>query len=459
MELLKVDQIALDQVTQALLDDLDQAARKVNDLRPLSTELVAKVSRELLGERVYSSNAIEGNTFNLGETVETLRTGHIDITRRREATEVVNLGNAINHLQENLLAAVSPYDVGSFLKLHSLLLRGINDDWAGRFRDQQVLIRGAKHQPPEHRYVAGMMEQFLERLRDVKDVNVIQLATWAHWSIARIHPFMDGNGRMARLWQDLILFRGRFTCAIIPPEAKTDYLRSLAAADEGDFNPLTQLIAQRVASTLDKYLIAQKEAEATSEWAKKLIDETSARATERRRLAYLRWSRKMEELRYEFEICASTVTHASTEIEIQVYPYDIIDQGTWESIRAGSPATKTWFFKVNFKRERKYLNYIFFFGRHFWTDLDSERERAEPRVCLLIGEQEGKESARRLGGFPTPLSIRQIFIVGKEFVRVRSSPSPDAVEPASEELTYDKSVSASTIAQEFIRDVLLQRMT
>lgn len=459
MELFSVDQIALDEVTKALLDGVDQTARKVNELRPLSSEIVAKVHRELLGERVYSSNAIEGNTFNLGETIETLRTGHIDITRRREATEVVNLGKAIENLQEDLSASASPHNVQSFLGLHRLLLAGINDDWAGRFRGEQVLIRGAKYQPPEHRFVPGMVEQFFERLRNAKNTNAIQLAAWAHWSIARIHPFMDGNGRMARLWQDLILYQRRLTCAIIPPEAKPEYLRSLVAADEGDFNPLTQLVAQRVASTLDKYLIAQKEAEATSEWAQNLIGETSARAAEKRRLAYLRWSRKMEELCYEFEVCASTVTHGSTDIEIQVYPYEIIDQGTWENIRTGLPASKTWFFKINFRREQSYLNYIFFFGKHYWTDLDGERERSEPRVCLLISEQEGKEVARRLGAFPTPLSIRQIFVVGKDFVRVRSSPNPDEVQPDGESLAYDKPVSASTIAQEFIRDVLLVRMT
>lgn len=447
-----MDQIALDEVTKALLKDVDQTARKVNDLRPLPAEIIETVQRDLLGERVYSSNAIEGNTFNLGETIETLRTGHIEVGRKREATEVINLGKAIEHLQANLLASSEPHTVEAFVELHKLLFHGINDEWAGRFRDVQVMIRGAKHQLPDHRYVSGMVEQFFESLRDAKDVPTIVLASWAHWTIARIHPFRDGNGRVARLWQDLVLFRGKLTCAIIPPETKTEYLASLGAADEGDFNPLTQLVARRVASTLDKYLSAQQKVDELSTWAQAVVGETSARAAERKKLAYLRWSRKMEELRYEFERCASTVTHASTDIEVQVYPYDVIDQSAWENIRSGAPTSMTWFFKLNFRRERKYLNYIFFFGKHYWSDRDGDKERSEPRVCLLISEQEGRETARRLADdFPTPLSIREVFVIDKEFLRVR-------FDADQQETAHDKSIDATTIAQEFIRDVLLLRM-
>ena len=338
MEFFPVDQIALDEVTKSLLGDVDHTARKVNELRPLPPEIIEAVQRDLLGERVYNSNALEGNTFSLGETIETLRTGHIDVHRKREATEVVNLGKAIEHVQANLLKSAQPYVVDLFLGLHDLLLQGINDDWAGRFRNEQVLIRGAKHQPPDHSDVVEMMDRFFECLRDAQNVNPILLATWAHWTIARVHPFMDGNGRMARLWQDLVLFRGRLACAIIPQETKTEYLASLAAADDGDFNPLTQLVTRRVASTLDKYLSAQQKTDALSQWAQAIVGESSAHAAEKRKLAYLRWSRKMEELRYEFERCASTVTHASTEIEIQMSPYEIIDQGAHPSGDEGAAA-------------------------------------------------------------------------------------------------------------------------
>jgi len=455
MELVTVDQIALDEVTKDLLGDVDKTARRVNELRPLAEPIVTTVQRELLGQRIYSSNAMEGNTFNLGETVETLRTGHIDIGRKREATEVVNLGKAIEHVQSVLLTSDNAYSAEAFLALHKMLLKGINDDWAGQLRDRQVMIRGAKHQPPDDRYVAGMIEQFFCRLREAEDVNPVLLATWAHWTIARIHPFMDGNGRMARLWQDFVLFKNRLTCAIIPPESKTEYLQTLGEADEGEFNPFTQLVARRVAATLDKCLSAQQEEEAISQWAQEIVGEASAKASEKRKLAYLRWSRKMEELRYEFERCASTITHASADTEVQLSTYDTIEQGTWENIRGGLSASKTWFFRLSFRRDSNYLGYVFFFGKHYWSDVDTVSERSEPRVCLFVSEHEqGKGTARRLGDddFSTPLSIREIFAVDNEFVRVR-------FDEDRQQKVYDRATTATKIAQEFIRDVLLRRMT
>jgi hypothetical protein len=57
--------------------DVDETAHKMDELRPPSKNVIDLVQREILGERVYSSNAIEGNTYSLGETIETLKTGYI----------------------------------------------------------------------------------------------------------------------------------------------------------------------------------------------------------------------------------------------------------------------------------------------------------------------------------------------------------------------------------------------
>ncbi len=69
------------------------------------------------------------------------------------------------------------------------MLRGIEDDWAGRLRHEheRVGIGGAKHQPPDGEYVPGMVDRMFERLREASDVDPIKLAMWAHWTIARIH--------------------------------------------------------------------------------------------------------------------------------------------------------------------------------------------------------------------------------------------------------------------------------
>lgn len=455
MELFRVDQISLDGVTKELLEAVDETANKVGALRPLSKDVIDLVQREILAERVYSSNTIEGNTYSLGETIETLKTGHVFLGKKREATEVINLGKAIQHVQEKLMNSPNAHSMDSFLELHGILLRGIRDDLAGQFRREQVMIGGAARQPPDHTYVRGSIDDFFKQLNEAEpgDTNAVLLATWSHWAITRVHPFGDGNGRMSRLWQDLILFRRELTCAIIPPEARNEYRSALAAADEGEFNALTQLVARHVASTLDKYLTAQQKIHAMGQWASELVGESTARAAEQRRSAYIRWSRKMEELRYAFERCATMITHASTEIEAQLVAYPIIDQAAWENLRAGIGATRTWLFKVVFRRRQRSLTYIFFFGRHFWSEIDTESERSEKRVCVLVSELEGSESeAKRLAdGVDSPVTIREIFVVDNQFVRKR-------FDPQRQQDVYDRGIDATVIAQEFLRDVLLLKM-
>lgn len=455
MQFFWTQNIDLDDATRALLNDVDEVTREVNDLRPLSGELVQMVQRQLLDERVYSSNAIEGNTLDLRETREVLRTGHVDIQRKREATEALNLKRAIEYAQENLVGQGNPYSTDTLLQVQGMLLANV-DARAGRFRDERVMIHAAKHQPPNARAVPDMMGQCLDHARSgesADDLHPVVLASWVHWAIARIHPFFDGNGRMARLWQDILLFRKELTCAIVRPERRRDYLASLETADEGNFNPLVSFVAELVLDTFDKYKSAQKEADRLGEWVVQLVEEADAREVEKRKLAYLRWKRKMEQTRYEFQRCAASITQLAKNTEIQFRPFDMIDQPKWETLRSGPSASKTWFFELSFRRETEYVKYYFFFGKHFWTEADTDDERAEPRVSLLISERVGPEPARRLGdeGFETPLAIRELFVVGDQLVRKRFDPDQQCH-------LHDRGIDPIVVAQEFIRDVLLVRM-
>jgi Fic family protein len=452
MEMLQVNEIRINATTKALLDDIRLAAKKVNDIRPLSPGVVERVRRDILGERVYTSNAIEGNTLDLRETIEILKAGHVSAEprRRREATEALNLGRAVEHIND--LSRNDACNVTKFLDVHRILLANINDDWAGRFRDNQVMIRGAKYQPPDGSEVSDLMDHFLEQLAGVGEAPPTVLASWAHWSIARIHPFFDGNGRMARLWQDLLLFHYGLTCAIIRPEDRRDYLAALEKADEGDFNLLIQLVTVRAMSTLDKCLNAQQEEDARSQWAERLVGETAIQVAEARRLSYLRWVRMVEEVRYECERCAALVTRLSADVNIQLRPYEVIDESAWELIRSGSSVSKTWFFTLRFQQERRHITYFFFFGRHFWSTLDPPDERGEPTVCLLVSESLAGEQAERLAGgnvfFPT---LREIIIRDDGLARKRYDLN-------SNQETLDNNITAVQIAQDFIQEVLLRRL-
>ncbi len=454
MELTFPDQIAIDNASSMLIDDVGETARRVNEHRPLPSEVLSRIQHELLGERVFSSNAIEGNTLDLRETVRILKTGQIDAAREREGLEVRNLGEAIQAVSAAVRGEVSCYTPAKFLELHAKVLRDIDDTWAGRYREHRVMITGAARQPPSHDLVPALIELVMERLRrdDGVQTSGIVHAAWAHWAIARIHPFHDGNGRMARLWQDLVLFRANLTCAIIRPEDRREYLDALGSADEGEFNPLVQLVAYRVAATFDRYLRELRRDRELDVWAKEVAGEADDRISQKRQLGYLRWARRMEQLRSEFELCAGKISERSQEIGVQVRKYDLIDQQRWENIRLGIGAERTWFFSVEVRRGASNLRYYFFFGKHYWSELDDDHDRSEQRVCLLISESESGEEAQRLDQLDnTPISLREIFVVDDNLVRKRRD------EAAGHDV-YDREVSALRIAQDFLRDVILRRL-
>ncbi len=453
MELWLPDQIVLDGTSKALIGDVEEIARLVNEYRPLPPPVIKRIEEELLGERVYSSNAIEGNTLDLRETVMILRQGLVGTKRKREAMEARNLGDAAKKITEWVDNKDSCHTSEKLLEIHGIVLGEVDDQWAGKYREHRVMIGGAVHQPPQHALVAPMIDRVMEALARTTGAGNVLMGTWVHWAIARIHPFHDGNGRMARLWQDLVLSQGGFTCAIIRPEDRREYLEALGQSDEGDFNPLVRLIAQRVSVTFDKYLAEIRREEQLGRWVEDLVGEVDVRIEEHRTLSYLRWSRKMEQLRWEFEVCASRITDASKEMGVQVLRYDLIDQVRWENLRAGLGAERAWFFIADFSRGGTRWRYYFFFGRHHWSDLDDERDRSEQRVGLLISEQRGSAELTRLDEADAcPISLREIFVVDESFVRKR-------VKQATVELEYERGVSPLRIAQDFMHEVVLHRLT
>lgn len=455
MELTSLRQFTFAAETDALVGDVDELARKVNEFRPLTPDLVASVHKKLFPERVYSSNAIEGNTLTLRETLEILTTGHVSNNRRREGTEAKNLGKAVEYLENVLLRDQIPHVVGKLLNLHRILLTEL-DTSAGSFRTERVMIGGAAHQPPRAELVPMLVDQILKEIADCTDIGAVKVATWSHWAIARVHPFKDGNGRTARLWQDLVLLQAHLAPAIIRLQDRDQngYYDALAAADRGDINPLTQLIAQRTAATLDKYISAQQQALELTDWASTISSEVTERMAEQRKAQYLRWARVLESLRDDFQRCAAKITEAGHEVQFREYP--IIDEGAWENIRNGIGAKQTWFFTLTFKQARNTLRYIFFFGKHFWKAEDAEDIRLEPRVALLISEQLPDQVATRLDDLDdSPINLREIFAIDGELIGVDVICGSDA----EIETKYVRNANGLKLAQKFIEQVILRRLS
>lgn len=454
MELWLPEQIAVDGASAGLLADIADAARTVNEYRPLEPSVVRRIRDDLLGDRVYSSNAIEGNSLSFRETVMILETGEVSGGRRREALEARNLGDAVRKVSAWLDEDKPCHQPERLLEIHGILLGEIADDYAGRFRTESVMIRAAKHQPPDGSLVGPLMERVLERAANPVGVAPVIQAIWTHWAIARIHPFMDGNGRMARLWQDLILLEARLSCAIIRPEDRREYLAALTNADDGDLNALIQLVARRLLASFDHYLRHIREDKDSQAWVTEIAGEGDVRAEERSTLEYERWARVMEQLRFEFTECAAAVTRQASQFRIQVTPHDLLDRDRWENIRSGIKTGGTGFFVVDLHRAGagRGRRFFFFFGKHIW-DPDKENEQEKrPHVTLLVSEADAAGEGKRLDQIAgCPLALREVFVVDGNLVRKRH-------DIAADDYVYDRDVSPLVVARDFIGEAVKHRL-
>ncbi len=455
MELWNLNEIKLNKETSDLLNNIDEVARQVNEYRPLPDDVVRRILDDLESERVYNSNAIEGNTLDLRETKEVLQAGigRVESKRETEAMEARNLGEAVKLVSDWVASGVGEHTLDNLLKLHHLVLKEINDNQAGRFRTARVMVDGAKHQPPNVASVPVLMTNMFSLLRDERRVHDVVAAAWVHWAIARIHPFYDGNGRVARLWQDLVLLQSRLTCAIIRPEDRREYLEALTQADENEFNPLIQLVCQRTHETLDKYLSHIGHDALLDEWVIELVGEAQARSSEPDKLEFAKWRQKMVQLRWEFEVCSSRVSKASKDLQIQVNECDIININRWDNIRSGMIVGPTSFFSMDFSVRHVYWRYYFFFGLHSSCEHDSMEDKSQQRVGLLISELEGSGLSKHLiQADDSPVSLREVFLTDDRFIR-------KSVDSSGSALTYDRNIAPIDIAKDFISDVILKRMS
>lgn len=466
MELFLPDQIVLNEVSSALLADVEETARRVNEYRPLPAEVVKRILDGLLGERVYSSNAIEGNTLDLRETVAVLTTGRLIENKKREAIEARNLGEATQKISELRDFGPASHTLEHLLETHKILLRETPDEpYGGRLRDHGVTITGAKYQPPDHTLVPPLIDRFLNRLREPGEVSGLLLACWAHWALARIHPFKDGNGRMARLWSDLVLFQQNLTCAVVRPEDRRDYLKALTTADEGDFNALFQMTAQRVLTTFDRYLSEIGQDRELDDFVKEIVGEAETRIGHNEQLVYQRWARRMEQLCWEFGLCGARVTQASTSVHVQATNGVVIDQDKWTNMRLGLSVEEPEFFRMVITVGKHERSFRFVF-RRFGVGVEGSLSLDPLPAVSLVGMEHPAHSdpaspySTTVNDSqtqpPPPQTLSRRYI---EVVVVEGGFTAIYYDPRRQPILSEPSITPLRVAQDFIRDVVLRRMT
>ena len=212
------------------LRQCDELKAELDHFRPFPPETLISLRNYYRVGLTWSSNALEGNSLTESETKVVLEDG-LTIQGRplRDVYEALGHAEAYDHL--HAMAEDADLKPADILKLHELFYKRIDPMQSGRYRKARVFISGSRYPLPAPERIPGLMDEFLTWLREnEKVVHPVTLAAEAHKQFVFIHPFIDGNGRVARLLMNLILIRHGYPMAIIPPILRPDYIALLEAA-------------------------------------------------------------------------------------------------------------------------------------------------------------------------------------------------------------------------------------
>lgn len=227
--------------------ELDALKNRLDALRPLPQAALRNLHDELVLRWTYHSNAIEGNTLTLMETKVVLEGITVGGKLMREHFEAINHRDAILYV-EDVVRREDALTEWQIRNLHRLILKQIDDENAGVYRKLNVTIAGARHVPPDMLLVPEQMAALLYWYdHDATALHPVERAARLHVDFVKIHPFVDGNGRTARLLLNLELLKAGFPAVVLPVERRLAYYEALDKAHvEGDVADFVTLVTQCV---------------------------------------------------------------------------------------------------------------------------------------------------------------------------------------------------------------------
>jgi len=241
------------------------------DISPIILKLVTSIS-EKIGEvnanflsrpspqlrkqnkikTIHSSLKIEGNTLTQEQVTALIENKRV-IGPKKDILEVVNAIKVYDRLVK-----FDPFSSQSFLNAHKILMEGLIDN-PGKYRNQGVgILKGSKvaHIAPPFENVPALMKELFLYLRNKDELTLIKSFVF-HYEMEFIHPFLDGNGRMGRLWQTLILMNDYPVFEFLPFETlisqtQKKYYEALASSDK---NGNSTIFIEYVLGVIERSLI------------------------------------------------------------------------------------------------------------------------------------------------------------------------------------------------------------
>jgi len=232
----------------------DEYKTKINALRPLSKEALVQLKEYYKIGLTYASNALEGNTLDLVETKVVLEDG-ITVAGKplKDHYEAVGHAKAFDKIID--LSKNTIFTEDDIKLLHKLFYNQIDDENAGKYRSSQVIITGSDIELPKPEELNYKMSEFVKSLPTIKEtLHPVEYAAMVHIIFVNIHPFVDGNGRVARLLMNLALLQSGYNIVVIPPIVRTDYISALKDSNMGNYLPFVNFISEMVLESQKEYL-------------------------------------------------------------------------------------------------------------------------------------------------------------------------------------------------------------
>lgn len=214
-----------------------------------------KLRKENRIKTIHSSLSIEGNTLTEEQITALIEKKRI-IGPEKDVNEVLNAIRVYDQLQ-----SFDPKSSKSFLNAHEILMKGLVSD-NGKYRKRGVGIMAGDriaHMAPPAANVPHLMNHLFEYLKTSKEISLIKSCVF-HYEMEFIHPFIDGNGRMGRLWQTLILMKEYPVFEFIPFEniihkTQSEYYHTLSQCDKsGSSTPFIEYMLGVVNDSLHTML-------------------------------------------------------------------------------------------------------------------------------------------------------------------------------------------------------------
>lgn len=216
------------------LKKLDLYQNTINELRPFEGEMLKQIKDFYRVGLTWTSNALEGNSLTESETKVLIEDG-LTVGGRplRDMFEAVDHAKAYDYMFT--LLANKEITEQNILYLHKLFYQNIDEEFAGRYRDIPVFISGSNYPVTKVENIKNEIEDLCKWMKtERKKYHPVEFAALLHKQFVFIHPFKDGNGRVARLLMNTALIQDGYLPALIPPILRSEYISLLEKAHEDD---------------------------------------------------------------------------------------------------------------------------------------------------------------------------------------------------------------------------------